>query len=170
MTGKKCFGIAGWKNSGKTSLVAGLVEELTTRGFVVSTIKHAHHTFDLDREGTDSFRHRQAGSREVVLVSANRWAVQHELAGEDEPSLDHFLERLSPCDLVLVEGYKYAAIPKLEIIGPDSLKKQLLWQRDPDIRAIASDMPPENCSLPHFQRQDVSAIADFILELNGLTS
>ncbi|MEO1142840.1 MAG: molybdopterin-guanine dinucleotide biosynthesis protein B, partial [Pseudomonadota bacterium] len=110
---KKCFGIAGWKNSGKTSLVASLVTEISNRGFVVSTIKHAHHAFDLDTPNTDSFKHREAGANEVVLVSGNRWAIQHELRGNPEPDFETVLEKLSPCDLILVEGYKRENIRKL---------------------------------------------------------
>ena len=116
----KCFGIAGWKNSGKTSLVAALVTNISARGFKVSTIKHAHHAFDLDTPNTDSYKHREAGANEVVLVSANRWAIQHELRGADEPEFETMLQKISPCDLVLVEGYKQENIAKLEIIGPES--------------------------------------------------
>jgi len=166
----KCFGIAGWKNSGKTSLVAGLVTEITSRGLVVSTIKHAHHTFDLDNEKTDSFKHREAGASEVVLVSANRWAIQHELRGADEPPLEAFLEKLSPCDLVLVEGYKREDIPKLEIIGPDSINKELLWKDDTNIKAIACDTKIDGCGLPQFKRNDIAQIADFIIEHHALTN
>ncbi len=165
----KCFGIAGWKNSGKTSLVSGLVGELTSRGLRVSTIKHAHHSFDLDRPGTDSFKHRAAGASEVILVSARRWAVQHELADEDEPGLEEFLKKLSPCDLVLVEGYKYSDIPKLEIIGSDGGSQKRLWQTDSNIMAIACDTEQKGCHLPRFERADVNGIADFILEYHQLS-
>ncbi len=159
----KCFGIAGWKNSGKTSLVAGLVTEISNRGFSVSTIKHAHHTFDLDTPKTDSFKHREAGANEVVLVSANRWAIQHELRDNDEPDFETMLTKLSPCDLVLVEGYKRENIAKLEIIGPES-DRESLWTKDKNIKAIACDVELENCPLPHFHRNDITEIANFILK------
>ena len=106
------FGITGWKNSGKTTLTERLVAEFTRRGFRVSTVKHAHHDFDIDREGADSYRHRLAGAAEVAIVSGRRWALMHELRGEDEPKLDEILARLAPCDLVLVEGYKREATPR----------------------------------------------------------
>lgn len=158
----KCFGIAGWKNSGKTSLVAALVTNISARGFKVSTIKHAHHAFDLDTPNTDSYKHREAGANEVVLVSANRWAIQHELRGNDEPDFETMLEKLSPCDLVLVEGYKKENIAKLEIIGPDS-NRDLLWSKDKNIKAIACDIKLDDCPLPSFDRNDINDIADFIL-------
>ena len=106
------FGITGWKNSGKTTLTERLVAEFTRRGFRVSTVKHAHHDFDIDREGADSYRHRLAGAAEVAIVSGRRWALMHELRGEDEPKLDEILARLAPCDLVLVEGYKREVAPQ----------------------------------------------------------
>lgn len=157
-----CFGIAGWKNSGKTSLVAGLVTEISNREFIVSTIKHAHHAFDLDTPKTDSYKHREAGANEVVLVSANRWAIQHELRGNAEPNFETMLTKLAPCDLVLVEGYKRENISKLEIIGPDS-ERDCLWTQDPNIKAIACDTKIQNCSLPYFHRNAIKEIADFIL-------
>lgn len=159
----KCFGIAGWKNSGKTSLVAALVTNISARGFKVSTIKHAHHAFDLDTPNTDSYKHREAGANEVVLVSANRWAIQHELRGADEPEFQLMLQKMSPCDLVLVEGYKKENIAKLEIIGPDS-EREFLWKNDKNIKAIACDTKLENCPLPNFHRNDIDDIADFILK------
>ena len=164
----KCFGIAGWKNSGKTSLVAGLVKEISSRGLKVSTIKHAHHSFDLDHTGTDSFKHREAGADEVVLVSRNRWAIQHELRDENEPLLEEFLEKLSPCDLVLIEGYKREEIPKLEIIGPDNETRDFLWHKDQNIKAIAVDTPIPDCGLPSFHRNAIKEIADFILKLHQI--
>ncbi len=158
----KCFGIAGWKNSGKTTLVAGLIEIFTQRGLVVSTLKHAHHSFDLDQPGTDSHRHRTAGARETALVSRDRWAIQHELKGEDEPALEEILARLSPCDLVLIEGYKRQPIAKLEIIGPDQISDRHLWRDDRDVVAIACDQAIAKCPLPAFQRNETARIADFI--------
>ncbi len=159
----QCFGIAGWKNSGKTSLVAGLVTEISDRGFIVSTIKHAHHAFDLDTPNTDSFKHREAGANEVVLVSANRWAIQHELRDNAEPDFETMLTKLAPCDLVLVEGYKRENISKLEIIGPES-DRDSLWPQDTNIKAIACDTIIQDCPLPHFHRNSITEIADFILK------
>ncbi len=163
----KCFGIAGWKNSGKTSLVAALVTEISSRGYKVSTIKHAHHTFDLDKPNTDSFKHREAGAVEVMLVSRNRWAIQHELHNQDEPNFEDMIAKLAPCDLVLVEGYKKENISKLEIIGPEN-KLDLLWPQDDNIKAIASDVELDNCPLPHFNRNSIKAISDFILKSCGI--
>ncbi|MEM7216276.1 MAG: molybdopterin-guanine dinucleotide biosynthesis protein B [Pseudomonadota bacterium] len=162
MTVRKCFGIAGWKNSGKTTLVSALVTEIASRGLIVSTMKHAHHSFDLDTPGTDSFQHREAGANEVVLVSANRWAIQHELRGNEEPSFEAMVSRFSSCDLILVEGYKKEPIPKIEIIGPDNIDDHL-WPGDENIRAIASDSDVSGCSLPQFKRAQTTEIADFIL-------
>lgn len=169
LTERKCFGIAGWKNSGKTSLVAGLVQEITSRGLAVSTIKHAHHAFDLDQPGSDSFKHREAGARETVLVSSNRWAIQHELNGSREPTFTEMLENLSPCDLVLAEGYKREPIPKIEILGPDNTQ-ELLWPQDENVVALASDQPDEGCELPKFRRDQITEIANFILKFHGILS
>ena len=110
----KIFGIAGWKNSGKTGLAVRLVSELVARGYRVSTIKHAHHDFDIDKVGADSYRHRQAGAHEVTIVSGTRFAIMHELRGAPEPSFEEILARIAPCDLVLIEGYKREPIPKIE--------------------------------------------------------
>ena len=109
------FGIGGWKNSGKTTLTERLVAEFTRRGLRLATVKHAHHDFDIDKEGTDSFRHRRAGAREVAIVSGRRWALMHELDGETEPTLDAIVARLSPADLILVEGFKRGSHPKIEV-------------------------------------------------------
>ena len=111
---QRVFGITGWKNSGKTGLTVRVVEELTRRGWRISTIKHAHHAFDIDHEGTDSFRHRGAGATEVAIVSSNRWALMHELRSEEEPSMESVLARLEPCDLVIIEGYKREGHAKIE--------------------------------------------------------
>lgn len=158
----KLYGVVGWKNAGKTGLMERLVTEITSRGFSVSTVKHAHHSFDVDHPGKDSFRHREAGASQVLLASRNRIALMHELRGADEPTLDALLVQLAPVDLVLVEGYKRDAHPKIEahrsvtgnpLIAPD----------DPTIRAVASD-----CDLsldrPLFHLDDTTAIADFILK------
>ena len=112
---QRVFGVTGWKNSGKTTLTERLVAELVRRGWRVSTVKHAHHEFDIDKQGTDSFRHRQAGAGEVAIVSANRWALMHELRDEAEPALATILERLAACDIVIVEGYKREPHRKIEV-------------------------------------------------------
>ncbi|MCR4266700.1 molybdopterin-guanine dinucleotide biosynthesis protein B [Nitratireductor sp. ZSWI3] len=162
------FGIVGWKNSGKTTLTAGLVLELTSRGLRVATLKHAHHAFDIDHEGTDSFRHRAAGAVEVAIVSSRRWAIIHELNDEDEPSLEAMLERLSPCDLVLVEGFKRAPHPKIECRRTAARDKGFLAPDDPSVVAIAADHETDSGDLPWFALDDVKAIADFIVSRNGL--
>jgi molybdopterin-guanine dinucleotide biosynthesis protein B len=167
MTNPPCFGIAGWKNSGKTSLLANLVKAMSDIGLTISTIKHAHHAFDLDQEGTDSFAHREAGAKEVVLVSANRWAIQHELENGSEPSFEEMLVKLSPCDLVMVEGYKREPIPKIEIIGPQS-NEDYFWTTDPNITALAIDKPLTECNLPQFSRTQITDIMNFILKFHGI--
>jgi molybdopterin-guanine dinucleotide biosynthesis protein B len=139
-----------------------LVAELSRRGWKVSTVKHAHHDFDIDKEGTDSFRHRQAGASEVAVVSGRRWALMHELRGEDEPSLDDVLSRLAPCDIVLVEGYKRERHKKIETRRMGAKDTRPLSRDDPSILAIAADSPMPGETLPVFQLDDVNAIADFI--------
>ena len=164
MSSQRCIGIAGWKNSGKTTLVANLVRGMRDRGYTISTIKHAHHAFDLDQEGTDSFAHRQAGAQEVALVSQNRWAIQHELTGRDEPGFAEILTKLTPCDLVLVEGYKREPIPKLEIMGAEqATQKDWLWPDDDQVIAIACDQEIPECKLPQFARTEVDAICEFLI-------
>jgi len=156
------FGVTGWKNSGKTTLVAGLVTELTARGYAVSTIKHAHHRFDIDQEGTDSFKHRQAGAQEVFLVSGYRWVLMHELRGDDEPTLAETLARISPCDLVLIEGYKSEDHPKIEARRSGSKQHDPLCKDDPRIVAIATDHVVEETHIPSFDLNNVKAMADFV--------
>ena len=165
---QRVFGITGWKNSGKTTLTERLVAELTRRGYRVSTVKHAHHDFDIDREGADSWRHRAAGAVEVAVVSGRRWALMHELRGEDEPKLDNILARLAPCDLVLVEGYKREGHAKIETRRLEAKDTQPLTALDPNIRAVAADHAVENESVPVFALDDVASIADFIVERAGL--
>lgn len=163
----KIVGIAGWKNSGKTTLVEALVRVLTARGYRVSTIKHAHHAFDIDVPGKDSHRHREAGAREVLVASGQRWALMHELRGENEPSLDDLLARLSPCDLVLVEGFKRDAHPKIEVVraaGPDGR----IADMDGTVCAIATDDAALAAGHPHLPLNDIAAIADFICARCGL--
>ncbi|THV24936.1 molybdopterin-guanine dinucleotide biosynthesis protein B [Peteryoungia ipomoeae] len=164
----RIFGIAGWKNSGKTGLAVRLVEEFTARGYRISTIKHAHHDFDIDKVGADSYRHRHAGAHEVAIVSGTRFAIMHELRGEPEPSFEDILARLAPCDLVLIEGYKREPVPKIEARRRDAARKDPLAPSDPHIRAIAADHAVENTELPTFDLNDTKAIADFITEVTGL--
>ena len=161
----RIFGLAGWSGSGKTTLLAAIVPELAARGLSVSTIKHAHHDFDIDRPGKDSWRHRQAGASEVMVASARRWALMHELRGAAEPSLDELVARLSPVDVVIVEGYKRHPHPKLEVHRP-SLGKSLLYPDDPYIVAIASD-EPFAAPLPLLSLADPAAVAGFMLDHLG---
>lgn len=158
----RIFGIAGWKNSGKTTLMERLVAEFTQRGWQISTVKHAHHAFDIDKEGTDSFRHRQAGASEVAIVSGTRWALMHELRDESEPHLSDILDRLTPCDLILIEGYKHEPHPKVEVRRVEAKDQAPLAPSDSTILAVASDHPTDGGGLPIFSIDDISAIADFI--------
>ena len=162
------FGISGWKNSGKTGLTVRLVEELTARGYRISTIKHAHHEFDIDKPGADSFRHREAGAEEVAIVSGARFAIMHELRGAAEPTLAEILSRMAPCDLVLVEGYKREAIPKMELRRIEAKNHEPLASSDPHIVAIAADHSVDGKALPVFDLNDTVSIADFILRTSGL--
>jgi molybdopterin-guanine dinucleotide biosynthesis adapter protein len=156
------FGIAGFKNAGKTTLTERLVAELTGRGYVVSTVKHAHHAFDIDHEGRDSHRHRKAGAREVAIVSRNRWALVHELRGEAEPAFAAVLAKLEACDLVLVEGYKREGHAKLEVrrAGLDHPK---LAGEDHTVVAIAADFAIADAPVPVLDMNDIAAVADFIV-------
>lgn len=158
------FGVTGWKNSGKTTMVAALVSEFSSRGLKVSTIKHAHHSFDIDHEGTDSWQHRKAGAGEVALVSKNRWALMHELKDEDEPPLSEILNKLSPCDLILIEGFKREGHSKIELIRKEAAKDAPLWPDDHSIKAIISSDPVSQTKLPVFQHNDIGQIANFILK------
>lgn len=162
------FGITGWKNSGKTTLTCKLVVELTRRGFRIATVKHAHHLFDIDHEGTDSHRHRQAGAAEVAIVSGRRWAIMHELGDADEPSLHDILARLSPCDLVLIEGYKRENHPKIEVRRLAALDRTPLVDGDPSICAIAADHPVPDAGVTVFELDDIGGIADMIALKTGL--
>lgn len=138
----RIFGFAGWSGSGKTTLIEQVIPRLVARGLCVSLIKHAHHRFDVDQPGKDSYRHRHAGCAEVLITSGTRWAVMHELRGDPEMTMDEALARLSPCDLALVEGFKTSAIPKLEIWRAE-VGKPLLHPQDPHILAIATDSPEQ---------------------------
>ena len=137
----RVFGFAGWSGSGKTTLIERLIPRLVARGLTVSLVKHAHHEFDIDQPGKDSFRHRVAGCTEVLVSSSRRWALMHELRGADELTLSAAIARLSPCDLVLVEGYKRSRLPKLEVYRAE-VAKPWLHPDDPSIVGIASDVPP----------------------------
>jgi molybdopterin-guanine dinucleotide biosynthesis protein B len=167
---RRVFGITGWKNSGKTTLTEKLVAELVRRGWSVSTVKHAHHDFDIDKPGADSFRHRQAGATEVAVVSGRRWALMHELRGEDEPKLDDILSRLAPSDIVLVEGYKREAHRKIEARRLEAKDRTPLADTDPHIVAIAADFKIEGESLPVFDLDDTASIADFVERATGLVA
>ncbi|HEX5957600.1 MAG TPA: molybdopterin-guanine dinucleotide biosynthesis protein B [Hyphomicrobiaceae bacterium] len=162
------IGIAGWKNSGKTTLATRLIAELTARGFRVSSVKHAHHDFQIDDADTDSARHRLAGAAQVAIVSARRWAVVRELAGEPEPSLEEMIARLDPCDIVLVEGYKAAPIPKIETRRREAVLQRPLAETDPNIIAIATDFACDAAGRPLLPLDDPVAVADFILHVTGL--
>lgn len=166
----RVFGITGWKNSGKTTLTERLVTELVGRGWRVSTIKHAHHDFDIDKPGADSFRHRQAGATEVAIVSGRRWALMHELRNENEPTLDEVLARIAPCDLVLVEGYKREHHLKIEARRLEAKDRSPLTSNDPSIVAIASDHAVEGEQVPVFGIDDIKAIADFVEARTGLAT
>jgi len=160
------FGFAGWSGSGKTTLIEQLIPRFVTDGLTVSVIKHAHHGFDIDRPGKDSYRHREAGAGEVMITSGQRWVLMHELRGHTEPDLETQLARLSPCDLVLVEGYKRAPIPKLEVHRP-SLGRPLLADGDPDIVAVAADAPV-GAAVPVLPLADYDAIVAFVEARLGL--
>jgi molybdopterin-guanine dinucleotide biosynthesis protein B len=156
------FGLAGWSGSGKTTLLIRLLPALIARGLTVSTVKHAHHAFDVDQPGKDSWRHREAGAAEVMVASANRWALMHEHRGGAEPPLTVLLQQMSTVDLVLVEGFKGEKHAKLEV-HRTAIGKPLLCQDDPSIVAIASDAPLAGLRIPVFALDDVPAIAAFIL-------
>ena len=162
----RLYGVTGWKNAGKTGLMARLVAEITARGFSVSTVKHAHHRFDVDHPGKDSHRHRVAGATEVLLASRNRFALMHELREAEEPPLEMLLQRLALVDLVLVEGYKRDRHPKIEAFRAGT-GNALIAPDDPTIRAVASDVPLD-LDRPVFDLNDTRGIADFILAEVGL--
>jgi molybdopterin-guanine dinucleotide biosynthesis adapter protein len=164
----RIFGLAGWSGSGKTTLLAALIPELVARGLTVSTIKHAHHEFDIDRPGKDSWRHRQAGAHEVMVASSCRWALIHELRGATEPPLEELVAQMTPVDLLLVEGWKRHPHPKLEVHRP-SLGKPLLYPQDPYIVAIASDEPIA-APIPLLPVADAARVAEFILDHFGVGS
>ena len=155
------LGIAGWSGAGKTTLIEAVLPRLRDAGLVVSTVKHAHHGADLDRPGKDSWRHRQAGAREVLLTTPGGWALIHEAAAP-EPGLHELLTRMAPVDLVLVEGFRRSPIPKLEVYR-ESLGKPPLWPDWPDIAAVASDLPLRSCDRPVLQLDETAAITSWIV-------
>ena len=171
----KVFGITGWSGSGKTTLIKSLIPEIKARGFSVSTIKHAHHTFDVDKPGKDSYEHRRAGACEVLISSSKRWVLMHENNNENEPSLRELLEKLRSNDLVLVEGFKNEPYPKLEVFR-GSLGKPPLWSTDDTVIAVASDTKPLTLKKDFHFLSDIFRISDFIIrqavsvtDLSGLS-
>ena len=164
MNDRRVFGVVGWKNSGKTTLVERLVAEFVRRGWTVNTIKHAHHGVDVDQPGRDSFRHRTAGATEVAVVGGHRYAIMRE---QEEPTLAEVLARLAPADLILIEGFKREPHPKIEVrSGDDEAGAPPMAPQDPSIVAIAADQPPADQRLPWFRRDDITGIADFIAGQN----
>ena len=162
----RIFGLCGWSGSGKTTLMTAVIPELIARGIAVSTVKHAHHAFDLDQPGKDSWLHREAGAREVMIASGRRWALQHELRGEAEPPLDELVARMTPVDLLLVEGFKSHPHPKIEVYRP-SLKKPVRYPDDPFVVAVASDATLPGLPLPSLPLSDAVTVARFILGHDG---
>jgi molybdopterin-guanine dinucleotide biosynthesis protein B len=162
----RIFGLIGWSGSGKTTLMTALIPELITRGVTVSTVKHAHHALDLDKPGKDSWRHREAGAREVMVASGRRWALQHELRGDAEPPLDELVAKMPPVDLLLIEGFKFHPHRKIEVYRP-SLKKPARYPGDPFVVAVASDETLPDLPLPSLPLSDAATVASFILGHDG---
>ena len=163
----RMIGIAGWSGSGKTTLMVKLLPELTGRGLTVSTFKHAHHNFDTDKPGKDSYEHRMAGAREVMVSSANRWAIVHENRGDPEPEMKELIARMSPVDLLIIEGSKTGDHEKLEVYRR-SVGEPLLCENDASVVAVATDEPMPDVRVPVLDLNDVAAIADFIVAHCGL--
>ena len=159
----RVIGVVGWKNNGKTTLVVRLVEHLTCQGLRVSTIKHAHHSIDLDRPGKDTWRHREAGAEEVVLATSRRWILMHELRDEAEPPLPDLLAKLAPVDIVVVEGFKGSSLPKIEVHRGER-RTALIARHDPDVVAVASDVPLDGLAQPVIHLDDIAAVAAAVLE------
>jgi len=162
----RVIGLAGWSGAGKTTLVVRLVPELVRRGLTVSTMKHAHHGFDVDQPGKDSHRHREAGATEVLVGSERRWALMHENRGAPEPSAAELMRHMTPVDLLIVEGFKREGHDKIEIHRRET-GKPLLYPDDPHIVAVLSDEPLPDCALPVISIDDIGAVADFILSHFG---
>ena len=161
----KIFGIAGYSGSGKTTLLEQMIPAFVLEGLRVSVIKHAHHHFDVDQPGKDSFRHREAGAAEVLITGGERWVLMHELRGAAEPMLEQMLKHFSPCDIVLVEGFKNEPIPKLEVHRSTS-GRPLLFPTDPDVIAVATDEPLDT-ALPQLDLNHPEAVSYFIMEYLG---
>ena len=159
----RVIGVVGWKNNGKTTLVVRLVEQLTRQGLTVSTIKHAHHSIDLDRPGKDSWRHREAGAEEVVLATSRRWILMHELRDEVEPPLADLLAKLAPVDIVIVEGFKGTSLPKIEVHRGER-GTELIARTDPDVVAVAADVALPDLAVPVIHLDDIAALAAKLLE------
>jgi molybdopterin-guanine dinucleotide biosynthesis protein B len=164
----RIFGLAGWSGSGKTTLLTAVIPELAARGLSVSTIKHAHHAFDIDQPGKDSWRHRHAGAREVMVASARRWALMHELRDAPEPALEDLVAQMTPVDLLLIEGFKHHPHPKIEVHRP-ALGKPLLYPDDPAVVAIASDEALA-APIPLLPLGDAGAVAVFIVDHLGVAA
>ena len=162
MNAARVLGLAGWSGSGKTTLIVKLIALLVGRGVQVATLKHAHHAFDIDQPGKDSYEHRKSGAREVIVSSARRWVQMHELGNEPEATLPQLLRRLSPCELVLVEGFKTERHPKMEVYRP-SLGKPPLYPQDRRIVAIATDGSLPDAGIPVVDINDIGAVADTVL-------
>lgn len=162
----KTIGFAGWSGSGKTTLIERLIPLVTQRGLSVSVIKHAHHTFDVDQPGKDSHRHRVAGASEVLATSSRRWVLMHELRGKREPTFEEQAARLAPCDLLIVEGFKFVPIPKIEVWRA-ATGEAMLHPKDRDIVAVATDAKIET-KLPVLDLNDPGAVAAFVLSHLGL--
>lgn len=163
----KILGLAGWSGSGKTTLMMRLLPELIGRGYRISTMKHAHHRFDVDQPGKDSYVHRSAGATEVMVASATRWALMHEHRGADEPTADALLRHMTPVDLLIIEGFKREPHDKLEVYRAAN-GKPLLHPEDARIVAVASDMALPEVRLPVLELGDIRAIADFVVAHCGL--
>jgi molybdopterin-guanine dinucleotide biosynthesis protein B len=159
----RIIGLAGWSGSGKTTLITKVLPALIARGLKVSTLKHAHHGFDLDKPGKDSFMHRASGATEVIISSERRWAVLHELRGEEEWNMPALLSKAAPVDLLLVEGFKREPFPKLEIFRKDN-GKPLLHPEDSYIVAVASDAPVPDAKVPVIDLNNIEAVADILIE------
>ena len=163
----KIFGFAGWSGSGKTTLVTRLIPELVARGVGVSTMKHAHHAFDIDKPGKDSYEHRAAGATEVMVTSSSRWALMHEIRGDEQPSIEELAARMTPVDLLLIEGFKSYPHDKMEVFRA-AVGKPLICLDEKHIVAVASDAPVPQANVPVLDLNDVAAIADFIVQRTGL--
>ena len=163
----KTFGLVGWSGSGKTTLMEKLIPELTGRGVAVSTMKHTHHNFEVDKPGKDSHKHRMAGATEVAVMSSTRWALMNELRGAPEPTVDDMIARMTPVDLLLIEGFKTHDHPKIEVFRP-STRETLLQPSDPSVVAVATDEALDGVTVPMLDLADVAAVADFIMTYCGV--